>query len=333
MSSAPPAGIFVPVPTFFVKRGSPSYNSVAPPIDIETQVAHGVFLAKRGIRGLVLLGSTGEAIHLTRAERQIVIKSVRDGMAQNGFPDFPLMAGTATQSIEETIDLLNESAAAGANYGLVLAPGYFAGATSQEGLKAWFTAVADKSSIPILIYHYPAVSNNVVITPATIRALAAHPNIVGAKFSHGDISIHGQVGSDPEIDHKRFTLYTGLGQHLFPAMQVGVAGAIDGLAGFFPATVVRLFEVASAETFGPNERKEAQLLQLAISRGEDLVVKWGTVGIKEACSRINGFGDRDGTRLPLKGGLPGGDAEWQKWEEIMAALSKLEEAIVEARSV
>jgi 2-keto-3-deoxy-L-rhamnonate aldolase len=144
------------------------------------------------------------------------------------------------------------------------------------------------------------VSNNVVLTPATIRALAAHPNIVGAKFSHDDISVHGQVGSDPEIDHERFTLFTGLGQHLFPAMQVGVAGAIDGLAGFFPATVVRLFEVASAESFGRNERKEAQLLQLAVSRGEDLVVKWGTVGIKEACSRIHGFGDRDGTRLPLK---------------------------------
>jgi 2-keto-3-deoxy-L-rhamnonate aldolase len=151
MLSPPPAGIFVPVPTFFVKRDSPSYNSAVPPIDIETQVAHGVFLAKRGIRGLVLLGSTGEAVHLTRTERQIVIKSVRDGMAQHGFPDFPLMAGTATQSIEETIDLLNESAAAGANFGLVLAPGYFAGATSQEGLGAWFTAVADKSSIPILM--------------------------------------------------------------------------------------------------------------------------------------------------------------------------------------
>jgi 2-keto-3-deoxy-L-rhamnonate aldolase len=130
--------------------------------------------------------------------------------------------------------------------------------------------------------------------------LSAHPNIVGAKFSHGDVSVHAQVALDPAIDHTNFAVFTGLGQHLFPVVQVGCAGAIDGLAGFFPASVVRLYELAAAEMMGKAEREEARRLQWAVSSAEELLVKWGVVGIKEAISRVCGFGDRDGTRLPLK---------------------------------
>lgn len=69
-------------------------------------------------------------------------------------------------------------------------------------------------------------------------------------------------------------------------------------------------------------REELRELQYEIARAEELIVRWGTVGVKEGVSRILRFGERDGTRLPLKGGLP--DGEWEKWEEAFVVLGKRE---------
>jgi 2-keto-3-deoxy-L-rhamnonate aldolase len=60
---------------------------------------------------------------------------------------------------------------------------------------------------------------------------------------------------------------------------------------------------------------------------EELVVKFGTVGIKEAISRILGLGDIDGTRLPLCGGLPGGDKEWESWKGVIGDLEAVEKSL------
>ncbi len=103
-------------------------------------------------------------------------------------------------------------------------------------------------------------------------------------------------------------------------MSVGVVGAIDGCAGFFPRTVVRLFELSLKNQPTDEEVARRRLLQFKVSSMEELIVQTGTVGIKEAVSRLRNLGDRDGTRLPLHGGLPGGDAEWAKWKEIIDAM-------------
>ena len=73
----------------------------------------------------------------------------------------------------------------------------------------------------------------VKVAPSTFATLAQHPNIVGCKLSHGDTSHHAQIASNPAIDPSHFHAFTGLGQQLLPVMSVGVAGAIDGTAGFF----------------------------------------------------------------------------------------------------
>jgi 2-keto-3-deoxy-L-rhamnonate aldolase len=119
---------------------------------LATQAAHAVFLARAGIRGLVLLGSTGEAVHLTSSERVELVSAVRKGLDNEGYKDYPLIAGTATQSVEETLQHLSHSKNAGAQWGLCLAPGYFAGAVSQDGIARWFEAIADRSLIPIMVY-------------------------------------------------------------------------------------------------------------------------------------------------------------------------------------
>jgi 2-keto-3-deoxy-L-rhamnonate aldolase len=108
-------------------------------------------LARAGIRGLILLGSTGEAVHINNNERTHLISGVRKALDSAGFHDYPLLAGTATQSVEQTVGLLEDARNAGAQWGMVLAPGYFASAVSQDGIAAWFEAVADRSVLPILV--------------------------------------------------------------------------------------------------------------------------------------------------------------------------------------
>jgi len=176
-------------------------------------------------------------------------------------------------------------------------------------------------------YHYPGVSNNVKVIPSTFATLSKHPNIVGCKLSHGDVSYHAQIGANPKIDHAKFHTFTGLGQQLLPVISLGCAGTIDGTAGFFPKSVVLLYNLSIKNSPTEEEVKERRLLQYKVSSVEEIVVKFGTVGIKEAISRILGMGDKDGTRLPLTGGLPGGDQEWESWKEIIGDLEAVEKSL------
>ncbi|KAL7906360.1 hypothetical protein GGI35DRAFT_457943 [Trichoderma velutinum] len=311
--TAPPPGVFVPVPTFF-KSTANSGGALEPKVDIETQVAHTVFLAKAGITGLTILGSTGEAIHLSRKERADLVAGVRAGLNDAGFENYPIMAGVLTNSTEETLEWLEDYAAAGAQWGLVLAPGYFGKAVNQSNLIDWFTLVADRSPIPILIYNYPGVTNGLIAEPDTYRALAKHPKIVGCKMSHGDVSYHVQVSNDPQIDHSAFRVYSGFGQQLGPIVLFGAAGVIDGLAAFYPKTVVRLMKLANQTSFSEDALSEVRRLQFAVSRAEEYIVRSGIIGIREGIIRKTGLGALEGGRLPLKGRLP---------EENWTALHKL----------
>ncbi|POS77649.1 dihydrodipicolinate synthetase [Diaporthe helianthi] len=313
--SSPPTGVFVPVPTF-LKPASAS-QGLQPKVDVETQAKHSVFLAKNGIRGLVLLGSTGEAIHLNKQERFDLIAGCRKGLDDAGFPDYPIMAGVLTNGIDETLEWLHDYAKAGAQWGLVLVPGYFGAAGSQANIQEWYTIIADNSPIPILVYNYPGVTNNVLVTPETYSALAQHPKIVGCKMSHGNASWHVQVSLDPAIDHTKFRVYSGYGQQLGPIVFFGAAGVIDGLAAIYPKTVSRLMDLSEKRPIDPDTLAEVQRLQYAVSKAEEYIGKTGIVGIKEAVYRVTGMGTLEGGRLPLKGKLA--DGEWEKLRKLYLA--------------
>ncbi|KMQ81336.1 dihydrodipicolinate synthase, partial [Lasius niger] len=96
-TTTPPGGIFVPVPTFFKEKAQ--HPSLQPAIDIQTQVAHSLHLAKSGVAGLVLLGSTGEAIHMSSMERVELISGVRKGLDEAGFTAYPILSGVLVNSV------------------------------------------------------------------------------------------------------------------------------------------------------------------------------------------------------------------------------------------
>lgn len=126
-----------------------------------------------------------------------------------------------------------------------------------------------------------------------------------------------QVSLDPQIDHDKFRVFSGFGQQLGPIVSYGAAGVIDGMAAFYPRTVVRLFSLVSQLDAGEVDnnrarelRTEIWRLQFIVSRAEEFVVRHGLVGIKEAVWRLTKIGIQGSGRLPVKGSLS--DDEWEK---------------------
>ncbi|KAK4222318.1 hypothetical protein QBC38DRAFT_87556 [Podospora fimiseda] len=323
----PPRGVWVPVPTLFYDPSDRILTaSDQSAVNLKHQAAHAVQLAKDGITGLVLLGSSGEAVHLSRSERIDVIKAVRKGLDDAGFPDYPIMAGVLTNGIDETIQQLQDFASAGAQWGLVLVPGYFGGGVSQEGIMQYFSILAERNVMPLLVYNYPGVTNGITVLPETYRRLAAIDGIVGCKMSHGNVSHHIQVSLDPEIDRNGFRVFSGFGQQLGPIVLFGAAGVIDGLSAFYPKTVVRLFNVLDNGPHDEKAKEQIATLQYVVSRAEEFIVRYGIAAIKEGVFRVKGFGTCVGVRPPLVGRLK--EEDWQQArEEFLLGIEAFEKSI------
>ena len=103
----------------------------------------------------MVAGTMGEAIHLSRSERIVLIKAARRALDSAGKFDMPVIAGTGVGSTRETVELCKEAAEAGSDYAIAIASGYFAGALANNtsALKAFFKEVSEKSPIPVIIYN------------------------------------------------------------------------------------------------------------------------------------------------------------------------------------
>lgn len=88
----------------------------------------------------------------------------------------------------ETVELCNEAATLGASFAMVVAPGYYRGLMSDTVLESFFTEVADKSKIPIVLYNFPGIANGIDLELDLIKKLAKHKNVVGIKLSCGSVA-------------------------------------------------------------------------------------------------------------------------------------------------
>lgn len=100
-------------------------------------------------RSALTIAPTLAAPHLSHAERNLVVRAVREALDENNLGHIPLIAGTGALSTRETIELTKEAAEAGATQAMVIAPGYFAGALSKDALREFFVEVAKESPIPV----------------------------------------------------------------------------------------------------------------------------------------------------------------------------------------
>jgi 4-hydroxy-2-oxoglutarate aldolase len=245
---------------------------------------------KTGLRGLLALGSNGEAAFVDDDEAERVVATVRERVPR----DRVLLVGTGRQSTRATIAATARAARAGADAVLVLTPFYFKAAMTHDALVAHYRAVADVSPVPVLLYNFTNVTG-LNMVPDTVAALSEHPNIVGIKDSNGDI---GQIGAIVARTPADFTLLVGSAATLYPAMMVGAAGAIVALANAVPEVCVRLFDLVRA-----GRHDEARALQRRLTPFAQAVTGgFGIAGLKLAMT-IAGYVGGD-VRAPLRPAKP-----------------------------
>jgi 4-hydroxy-2-oxoglutarate aldolase len=135
------------------------------------------------LAGMVVLGSTGEAVALDDSETRDVLRAVADAAA----PDKVLIAGVGKESVKSTIELAETAAQFQYDAVLVRTPTYYAPQMSPQSVLTYFRSVADRSPLPILLYNIPKFVPYQI--PVEIVAeLAQHPNVIGMKDSSGDVA-------------------------------------------------------------------------------------------------------------------------------------------------
>jgi 4-hydroxy-2-oxoglutarate aldolase len=263
------AGVFAPIPTPF----DSATGDVAP-----VHLRHNVVrLLEAGLDGIVVGGSTGEAALLESEEQRRVVAWVRDALPDRSW----LLAGTGAESTRQAVALTRAAAVEGADAVLVRPPSYFAALISAASLADYYRAVADASSVPVLIYNIPKYTH-LPLAAGLLRQLASHPNIVGVKDSSGDaktLAAYRDAASD-------WSVFVGSGSLLYAALELGCDGGILGVACFAPATCADLLAA-----FRTGDRARAGQLQERLGPlDKEVVGKLGPAGVKAAMDAVGLYG-------------------------------------------
>jgi 4-hydroxy-2-oxoglutarate aldolase len=166
-------GIFPPITTPFYPDGNVYFKK------IESNVER---YSRTPCAGIVVLGSTGEAILLSDQERRDVLKSARGAAA----PGKVLIAGTGVESAVETLKLTEYAAELGYDIAMVRTPHYYKKQMQAANILAFYRTVADRSPLPVIIYNFPQATGYDIPAELVIE-LAEHPNLIGIKESSGDV--------------------------------------------------------------------------------------------------------------------------------------------------
>ncbi|KAK3673443.1 hypothetical protein LTR78_006677 [Recurvomyces mirabilis] len=270
-----PPGIHVPSLTFFD-------SSTRQELDPETQTKHITFLAKSGIHGIVLAGTNGEAIALSRKEKVDLTRLAKKVVSHAGKPDLPITVGTSGISTRDVIDDSVAVKEAGADFALILVPSFFHFAMTKDAICEFYEEVADASPIPVLIYNFPNVTAGLNVDSPMLDRLAKHSNIVGVKLTCGSIAKVTRVSA--AFSPKQFSALAGQSDWLIPALSVGGTGCITGVGNLYPKSCVAVYDLYMAGKF-----EEAQKLQYTLGVSELGFGDGGINGTKWVVSELLGY--------------------------------------------
>jgi dihydrodipicolinate synthase/N-acetylneuraminate lyase len=254
-------GILLPTTTNFNQDGS---------IDLTSLRFNLAKWLTTDITGLVLLGSTGERVHLNEREYLQIIQTARAEVQS----DRVLIVGAGQQSTIGTINEIQIAKDAGADAVLVITPHFYRAAITQEALISFYTAVADAAHVPLLLYSMPALTG-VKIEPETIARLSEHPNILGVKDSSNEmVGFSETVKLCPDD----FAVMTGNGTVLLDALKAGATGGILAVGCAVPEICLQVFRL-----FGNGEFEQAELLQTKLTPfAAAVTTRFGIGGLKAA---------------------------------------------------
>ncbi|KAF9265471.1 dihydrodipicolinate synthetase [Marasmius fiardii PR-910] len=295
-------GIYAPIPTFFNDNED---------LDLESFSAHVIRVATAGV-GPLIAGSMGEAHHLSHPERVTLITTARKALDSKGLTDVPLIVGTGAGSTRETLELTIEAANAGADFAIVIASGYFAGALAgnKQALKSFWKDVSERSPIPVMIYNYPGACGGIDLDSDLITELAKEcPNICGVKLTCGNVGKLTRIAiavSEAAFDSQYprrnsrapFLVLGGFIDFLTPSAYVNGHGAITGLANVAPYAITELFRLTEAAKNDLSSLAEAQRLQGIIARADYTIAKASISGTKYLLEKLYGYGGAPRRPLP-----------------------------------
>jgi len=241
------------------------------------------FQLESGIHALVAVGTTGESATLSPQERKAVIRFTVERV--NG--RVPVIAGTGTNNTAHVLEYTRSACGDGADAVLVVTP-YYNKAT-QAGLVAHFTAVADASEKPVILYNVPG-RTGCNLMPATVATLADHEKIVAIKEASGNMSqvvdIFARCGDKLDV-------YSGEDALTVAMMSMGGAGCISVLSNVAPALTAQMANSAMAGDYATAAQLQCKLLPLI----NCLFSQVNPIPAKAAVSAM-GYGEEH-LRMPL----------------------------------
>ena len=277
------AGVFPPIPTPFGPGGEILYEHLADNLSRWGQ---------EPMAGFVVGGSNGEFPLLSEEERVDVVRQVRRRAA----PGRLVIAGSGRESTAATISLGEAMADVGADAVIVVPPFYYKARMTAAALTAHYTAVADHSPVPVVIYNVPA-HTGLDLPAEVVIELSHHPNIVGIKESGGDVVKLARMAAESAAG---FQVLAGSAGFFLPALAVGAVGAVAALANIAAGELNDLLLRFRAGDVEGARQIQARL----VDANAAVTSRFGVPGLKCAMDLTGRYGGPP--RLPL---LPLSEAE------------------------
>ncbi|MSP22581.1 MAG: 4-hydroxy-tetrahydrodipicolinate synthase [Dehalococcoidia bacterium] len=246
-------------------------------------------LADSGSDGVVVAGSTGEGITLTAEEKVELWAEIRSALA----PGIAVIAGSTNSATAESITLSREAERVSCDGLLFTVPAY--NKPTQEGLVRHFTAIADATSLPAMLYNIPARSA-LNMTVETTLQLARHPRIVGVKEASADLAQIGRIIAGAPAG---FRVWSGNDSDTLAVMAMGGYGIVSVAAHLVGRQIKALVEACVSGTITQAAALHHQLAPLV----DVLFIESNPIPVKYALGVV-GF-EAGSPRLPL---LPASDA-------------------------
>ena len=256
------------------------------------------FQIERGINAIVSTGTTGEGSTLTDREHEDITAFCVKRIAGR----VPLISGTGSNNTAHAIERTKTACRAGADAVLLVTPYY--NKTTQRGLIASFTAIADESSVPCILYNVPS-RTGMNMQPETLAVLAKHERISAVKEACGNLS---QIARERLLCGDDLDIITGCDDQIVPTLSLGGKGVISVIANILPAETADI-----CTRFFRGDVQGAAALQLKLlPLMNQLMLETNPIPAKAACAAM-GFGENR-LRLPL---VPMEEGNRQKLLELM----------------
>lgn len=253
---------------------------------------------EQGTDAIIVCGTTGEAATMTQKEQQQIIQFAVERVNKR----IPVIAGTGSNNTAYAIEMSRYAESVGVDGLLVINPYY--NKSTQRGIIAHFSAIADAVSTPIIIYNVPG-RTGMNIAPTTLKELSKHKNIVGVKEASGNIS---QIADVAMLCGPDLTIYSGNDDQVVPILSLGGMGVISVSANIIPKDMHNLV-ISYLEG---NVQKSLELQLKTNPLNHALFIETNPIAIKTA---MNLLGLKVGPlRLPLV------DMEKKNLEKLKQAL-------------